>query len=103
MTYPGTASLANAVKDRVLSTFQQTLTLYNQGRTNEVAAGCNLILQLDPHFEPARKLLEKSRNPNLPIDVDMFNPTDDSTALQQAREAMAARDFQRVVEWHQPR
>lgn len=97
MSYPGNSSLSSAVKDRVLSTFQQTLALYKQGRTDEVASGCNLILQMDPQFDPARKLLDKSRNPNLPIDVDRLVPVNDAPALQQAREAMAARDFQRVI------
>lgn len=97
MTYPGNPSLSSAVKDRVVSTFQQTLALYHQGRTEEVVAGCTLILQMDPMFDPARKLFDKTRNPGLPIDVDGLIPTDGRSAMQQAREAMAARDFQRVV------
>ncbi|HKR66494.1 MAG TPA: tetratricopeptide repeat protein [Thermoanaerobaculia bacterium] len=98
MTYPGNASLAGAVKDRVMSTFQQTLALYHQGRRDEVAAGCNLILQMDPTFEPARKLLEKSRNPAAPIDVDNLVPRDTRAPMEQARAAMAERDFQRVIQ-----
>lgn len=97
MTYPGNPSLAGAVKDRVVSTFQQTLALYKQGRTDEVVAGCNLLLQMDPAFDPARKLLEKTRNPNAPIDVDTLLPRDTRAPMEQARQAMAARDFQRVV------
>ena len=69
-TYPGNASLSSAVKDRVLSTFQQALALYKQGRAAEVVEGCTLILRMDPTFDPARKLLEKTRNPNSPVDVD---------------------------------
>jgi tetratricopeptide (TPR) repeat protein len=84
------------VKDRVVSTFQQTLTLYKQGRKDEVVAGCGLILQMDPMFDPAKKLLEKTRNPALPIDVDSLMPADSDALMNQAREAMAARDFQRV-------
>jgi tetratricopeptide (TPR) repeat protein len=79
-----------------VSTFQQTLALYKQMRMDEVAAGCGLILQMDPSFEPAKKLLEKSRNPSLPINVDQLLPADTRSKLDQAREAMAARDFQRV-------
>jgi tetratricopeptide (TPR) repeat protein len=88
------------VKDRVLSTFQQTLALYKQGRADEVAAGCNLLLQMDPTFDPARKLLEKTRNPGAPIDVDTLlpAPSDTRSPMQQAREAMAARDFDRVMQ-----
>lgn len=99
MSYPGNGSLSSAVKERVVSTFQQTLTLYHQGRTDEVVAGCTLILQMDPSFDPARKLMEKTRNPAAPIDVDTLMPVPQGGAgpsLQQAREAMAARDFERV-------
>ena len=65
-TYLGNASLSSAVKERVLSTFQQAVTLYKQGRTDEVVQGCGLILRMDPMFDPAKKLLEKARNPNAP-------------------------------------
>ena len=82
-----------------MTTFQQTLALFKQGRMDEVSAGCNLLLQMDPTFEPARKLLEKMRNPGAPIDVDRLlpQPGDDRSPLEQAREAMAARDFERVL------
>ena len=88
------------MKDRVLSTFQQTLALYKQGRTDEVLAGCNLLLQMDPNFDPARKLQEKTRNPGAAIDVDTLLPVerDARAPIQQAREAMAGRDFERVIE-----
>lgn len=97
MSYPGNPSLAGAVKDRVVSTFHQTLALYHQGRKDEVVAGCNLLLQMDPAFDPARKLLEKTRNPAAPIDVDQLMPKDAADPMAQARQAMAARDFQRVI------
>lgn len=89
--------MSSAVKDRVVSTFQQTLALYHQGRVDEVAAGCNLILQMDPMFDPAKKLLEKMRNPSLAIDVDALLPRDGRSGMQQARQAMAERDFERVI------
>jgi len=98
VSYPGNPSLASAVKDRVLSTFQQTLTLYRQGRTDEVAAGLNLLLQMDPAFDPAKKLLEKMRNPASTVDIDALFPQEPrEDPMQQAREAMAGRDFQRVI------
>jgi tetratricopeptide (TPR) repeat protein len=96
-TYLGNASLSTAVKERVLSTFQQTLTLYKQGRLDEVVQGCGLILRMDPMFDPAKKLLEKATNPAAPIDVDTLAPNSTAAALQQARQAMAGRDFQRAV------
>jgi tetratricopeptide (TPR) repeat protein len=98
-TYLGNPSLSTAVKDRVVATFQQALALYRTGRTDEVIAGCGLILQMDPLFDPARKLLEKSRNPSSPIDVDTLVPTASADdALRQAREALTARDYGRVIQ-----
>ena len=98
-TYLGNASLSSAVKERVLSTFQQAVTLFKQGRTDEVVQGCGLILRMDPMFDPAKKLLEKARNPNAPIDVDALLPgSADDSRLRDARTAMAGRDFQRVID-----
>jgi len=97
-TYPGNASLSSAVKDRVLSTFQQTLTLYKQGRAAEVVEGCTLILRMDPTFDPARKLLEKTRNPNAAVDVDSLMPEEPGSALSEAHAALLARDFQRAAD-----
>src|SRR5581483_4892984 len=97
-TYIGNPSLSNAVKERVLSTFQQTLGLYKQGRTGEVLAGCTLMLQMDPMFEPAKQLAEKTRNPGAAIDVDSLIPSNDDAALREARTAMANRDFSRVLQ-----
>lgn len=97
-TYLGNPSLSAVVKERVSSTFDQALALFRQGRTDEAIAGCTLILQMDPLFDPAKKLLEKARDPNSPIDIDTLAPqigTDD--ALSEARAAMRARDFERVV------
>lgn len=97
MIYPGNSSLPTAVRDRVVSTFRQAVQLLKAGRMDEVSAGCNLILQMDPTFDPAKKLLEKARNPSLPIDVDTLLPEEGGSPMEQARSAMAERDFQRVV------
>jgi tetratricopeptide (TPR) repeat protein len=97
-TYLGNPSLSTAVKDRVMSTFEQALQLYKVGRTEEVMQGCGLILQMDPQFDPAKKLLEKARNPMAPIDIDKLVPAvGTGDALAEAREAMTQRDFQRVI------
>src|SRR5256885_4579557 len=87
-TYLGNASLSSAVKERVLSTFQQAVALFKQGRTDEVVQGCGLILRMDPMFDPAKKLLEKARNPSAPIDVDALLPgAADDRRLLDARTA----------------
>src|SRR5712691_1172478 len=97
-TYPGNISLSNAVKERVVSTFQQALTLYKEGRIDEVVQGCTLILRMDPVFEPAKKLMEKARNPAAPIDVDALARQLTADPMSEARAAMAARNFQKVVD-----
>src|SRR4051812_47434666 len=98
-TYLGNPALSTAVKDRVSSTFHQALALYRQGRIQEVIAGCTLILQMDPLFDPAKKLMEKARNPSSPIDVETLSPTTSADdALREARKAMTQRDFQRVIQ-----
>jgi tetratricopeptide (TPR) repeat protein len=98
-TYLGNPSLSTAVKERVSSTFQQALTLFRSGQTDQVIAGCNLILQMDPQFDPARKLLEKARNPAALIDVDsLVGTTTEDDAMRQANEAMKARDYSRVIQ-----
>src|SRR5260221_4995429 len=100
-TYLGNDALSPAVKERVISTFQQTLALYKQGRTDEVVAGCGLILRMDPAFDPAKKLLDKIRNPALPLDVDSLGTAapvmSTANAMDEARRALAARDFQRAI------
>jgi tetratricopeptide (TPR) repeat protein len=93
--YPGNSALSTAVKDRVLSTFQQTLALYKQGRTEEVMQGCGLILRMDPMFDPAKKLMEKARNPASPVNVDTLIAAD---PMAEARAMLAARNFQKVVD-----
>lgn len=96
--YPGNPSLAAAVKERVNSTFQQTIELYRQGLTDDVVAGCNLILQMDPLFDPAKKLLEKAKSSTAPVDASAFRASAADPSLAQARAAMASRDFERVVQ-----
>ena len=94
-TYLGNTTLPSAVKDRVLSTFQQAITLYKQGRIDEVVQGCGLILRMDPMFDPAKKLLEKTKNPSAPIDIDALIPVESDT-MKEARAALDGRDFQRA-------
>ncbi|HEX9501814.1 MAG TPA: hypothetical protein VGA10_09190, partial [Thermoanaerobaculia bacterium] len=95
LVYPGNSALSTAVKDRVLSTFQQTVALYKQGRTEEVVQGCGLILRMDPLFDPAKKLMEKARNPSAPVNVDNLIAAD---PMAEARAALQGRNFQKVVD-----
>ncbi|MEO8277369.1 MAG: tetratricopeptide repeat protein [Thermoanaerobaculia bacterium] len=56
MSYPGDPALSADVKQRILTTFQQTLDLASKGNRQESLLGCDFILRLDPQFGPARTL-----------------------------------------------
>jgi tetratricopeptide (TPR) repeat protein len=98
--YPGNRELPAEVKDRVATTFRQAVDLFRQGRIDETQHGCDLILQMDPAFVPARKLLEKLRNPAAPVDIDSLTAglPGGEDRLMAARQALAARDFGRAAE-----
>lgn len=99
-SYPGNPVLSTDVKQRVVATFRQAIDLYRQGRIDEVLVGCDFLLKLDPMFDPAKKLLEKARNPSAAVDIDMLARIgdDDGDPLANARAALDERDFQRALE-----
>jgi tetratricopeptide (TPR) repeat protein len=59
MSYPGNPALSADAQQRILGTFEQTLDLAEQGSRQEALLGCDFVLRMDPHFEPARRLLER--------------------------------------------
>jgi tetratricopeptide (TPR) repeat protein len=61
MNYSGNSSLSSEVKQRILSTFEQTLELAQGGNRQEALLGCDFVLRMDPQFEPARVLQERLR------------------------------------------
>jgi tetratricopeptide (TPR) repeat protein len=67
--YPGNPSLPREVRDKILSTFKHTISLYHEGKVDDCVIGCDFILKMDPRFSPARRLLEKSKNPAADVDV----------------------------------
>jgi tetratricopeptide (TPR) repeat protein len=74
MTYPGNPSLAKETKDRIVSTYNQTLDLAGQGRGQEAALGCDFILKMDPLFSPARQLQTRLQGASGPVDVSDLQP-----------------------------
>ncbi|MDX1384892.1 MAG: hypothetical protein R3190_14665, partial [Thermoanaerobaculia bacterium] len=70
MSYQGDSSLASDIQDRVLSTFDQTTQLARDGKLQEAKLGCDFILRLDPHFEPAKTLQEKLDGADGPVELD---------------------------------
>jgi hypothetical protein len=69
MSYTGNPSLAPAVRDRILGTFEHTLELASRGNRHEASLGCDFILQMDPQFGPARALQERLSEGSGPVEV----------------------------------
>ncbi len=69
MNYSGNSSLSSDVKQRILSTFEQTLELARDGNRQEALLGCDFVLRMDPRFEPARVLQERLRTSTGPVAV----------------------------------
>jgi tetratricopeptide (TPR) repeat protein len=59
MTYRGNPALPPDTQQRILGTFEQTLSLAEDGNRQEALLGCDFILRMDPRFEPARHLQER--------------------------------------------
>ncbi len=80
MNYPGNETLAEEIRERILSTFRQTLELAEKGDQSEAQLGCDFVLRLDPLFEPARKLHRRLRAATSElIDVADLRATVDET------------------------
>jgi len=69
MRYIGNASLSEQIQERILTTFQQTLSLAQEGNRQEALLGCDFVLRLDPLFEPARQLQTRLSSGEGPVDV----------------------------------
>lgn len=97
--YPGNSSLPAEVRQRVITTFKQSVDLFRQGNRDDALAGCDYVLKMDPTFDPARQLMEKIENPIAPVDVDnLLASVAGGVAIDDAREALRARDFARVLD-----
>ncbi len=81
MNYTGNPSLSPEVKQRLLSTFEQTLELARDGNRQEALLGCDFVLRMDPQFEPAHVLQERLRASAGPVDVHDLMPGGASPAL----------------------
>ncbi|MEE2776231.1 MAG: hypothetical protein VYE73_05655 [Acidobacteriota bacterium] len=69
MSYQGDSSLSVDIQDRVLNTFDQTAKLAQEGKLQEAQLGCDFILRLDPHFEPAKSLQDRLGSADGPLDL----------------------------------
>ncbi len=70
MSYSGNPSLSSDVKQRILSTFDQTLTLAGEGNRQEALLGCDFVLRMDPLFQPAQVLQDRLKASSGPVRVD---------------------------------
>jgi tetratricopeptide (TPR) repeat protein len=70
MSYSGNPALSSDVKQRILSTFDQTLALAREGNRQEALLGCDFVLRMDPQFPAARVLQERLRSTTGPVRVD---------------------------------
>lgn len=109
--YPGNPSLPREVREKILSTFRHTLNLFGEGKLDDCVIGCDFILKMDPRFAPARRLMEKARNPRADVDVAELEaivattPTrqervvavDSDRLLVRAVESFNARDFDAAI------
>ena len=90
--YPGNSSLPREVREKILSTFRHTLNLFGQGKLDDCVIGCDFILKMDPRFGPARKLMEKARNPRADVDVAELEALVATTPTRQERVVAADPD-----------
>jgi tetratricopeptide (TPR) repeat protein len=74
MNYTGNPSLSTEVRQRILSTFEQTLELARDGNRQEALLGCDFVLRMDPQFEPAHVLQERLRASAGPVQVQDLMP-----------------------------
>ncbi|HVT43503.1 MAG TPA: tetratricopeptide repeat protein [Thermoanaerobaculia bacterium] len=82
-----------------MSTFRQALELYKSNNLADTIAGCEFVLKMDPLFDPAKKLLNKSKNPSASLDLDSLLPPDPTLGdLEEARNALRQRNFQRAAD-----
>ena len=90
--YPGNLSLPKEVRDKILSTFRHALNLFGEGKIDDCVIGCDFILKMDPRFAPARRLMEKARNPNADVDIPALEAIVATTPSRQERVVAADTD-----------
>jgi tetratricopeptide (TPR) repeat protein len=83
--YPGNPSLPREVREKILSTFRHTLNLYHEGKADDCVIGCDFILKMDPRFTPARRLMDKAKNPAAAVDVAELEALVATTPTRQER------------------
>src|SRR5947209_20065002 len=81
MNYSGNPSLSSDVRQRILSTFEQTLELARDGNRQEALLGCDFVLRMDPQFEPAHVLQERLRSSTGPVAVQDLQPASAAAAV----------------------
>jgi len=98
--YPGNPALSAEVKQKILTTFRHTVSLYQAGKKEDTVVGCEFILKMDARFSPAQQLLLAAKN-GTPIDPAALLASLEAGApgdlLDRARAALDERDFSKAI------
>jgi tetratricopeptide (TPR) repeat protein len=70
MSYPGNPTLTEDVRERISTTFRQTVDLVVEGKDQEALVGCEFILRMDPAYAPAKTLIQRLQSQERPVAVD---------------------------------
>ncbi len=110
MEYRGNSALPKEIKDRILTTFQQTLQSARDGNYQEAMLGCDFILRLDPDFQPAQQLTERlkqvagdqvaSAGPEVPPAPPAEPVTDPGPAMRQFLESRQLKPLMELAGKH---
>ena len=92
MSYSGNPSVSSDVKQRILTTFDQTLELAREGSRQEALLGCDFVLRMDPQFQPAQVLQERLRASDGPVRVDDLKNGGSAAPAQAADDPFADLD-----------
>ena len=82
-SYPGNPALSPEVRQRVETTYRQSLELAERGNRQEASLGCDFVLQLDPDYAPARDLLARLES-GKPIEAQPAPAAGETAAADQA-------------------
>jgi tetratricopeptide (TPR) repeat protein len=104
MSYPGDKSLDAKIQQRILSAFAEAVRLYQEGNPEECRTVLRSILEVDPSFAPAARLMA-AVDAGAPVDlakllgdVGAAGGLDVDATIAKARQAFAARAFDAAAE-----
>jgi tetratricopeptide (TPR) repeat protein len=103
MSYPGDSALDARIQQRILSAFAEAVRLYQEGSPEECRTVLRSILEVDPSFTPASRLMT-SVDDGVPVDLGQLlgdvgaSGIDTEAVVIEARQTFAERKFARAIE-----